>query len=275
MLVKTFILVGLTLLCGSRVGGIHAASADDLETKMEFVLEALSYMERWSLKVEDVLQKLNESFPEWSNCSKECGGGYKTRPKLECPENDQENCTEIMYCNPQRCHADYQRERVATCKIETDPRYLASYKFSGEVILSQRKGQPLKVIAVINNESPKEANDKSIKHGFHVHTYGDIRHGCAVDDQDFNPDDVTHGYIDSQIRHVGDWGNIDLEQGNITTFTFTDNVATLFGDRSIIGRSLVIHEKEDDGGINADPESKRSGNTGVPVACCVIGLAFE
>ena len=47
----------------------------------------------------------------------------------------------------------------------------------------------------------------------------------------------------------------------------------MFGDNSVIGRSVVVHAKEDDLGKGGDAESKRTGNAGQRVACGIIGLS--
>ncbi len=41
-------------------------------------------------------------------------------------------------------------------------------------------------------------------------------------------------------------GNIIVGLGNISKFSFKDSVIKSIGPRSIIGREVVVHEKEDD-----------------------------
>lgn len=51
------------------------------------------------------------------------------------------------------------------------------------------------------------------------------------------------------------------------------NRLTLFGEYSIIGRSMIIHAKPDDEGRGGDEESKKTGNAGGRITCGVIGLS--
>ena len=83
---------------------------------------------------------------------------------------------------------------------------------------------------------------------------------------------MTHGSKDSLTRHFGDLGNVETDlEGKIMT-KITDDTISLAGQYSIIGRTVVLHEKEDDLGLNSDNGSKTTGNAGPRIACGVIGL---
>ena len=67
-------------------------------------------------------------------------------------------------------------------------------------------------------------------------------------------------------------GNIVGGSGNVAKFNFKDPLIKLTGSRSIIGRSVVVHEKEDDLGRGNAADSKKTGNAGGRIACGVIGF---
>jgi Cu-Zn family superoxide dismutase len=106
------------------------------------------------------------------------------------------------------------------------------------------------------------------KHGFHIHEFGD----CSSADGSsagghFNPAGMNHGAPMDNMRHMGDMGNIEAnDQGN-AHLDYVDNMLSLEGENSIIGRSVVIHKGEDD--LKTQP----TGNAGPRVACGVIGIA--
>lgn len=113
------------------------------------------------------------------------------------------------------------------------------------------------------------------KHGFHVHETGNILEKCMACKAHFNPFNTEHGgqEDDKDHRHVGDFGNVVANDKGEVDMTFEDSLITLRGTKcNIIGRSLVIHEKEDDlGRTPNNPESKINGLAGARLGCAVIG----
>ncbi|XP_055537985.1 uncharacterized protein LOC129725791 [Wyeomyia smithii] len=112
------------------------------------------------------------------------------------------------------------------------------------------------------------------KHGFHVHEKGDLSDGCASTGGHYNPDKVTHGAPNDQVRHVGDLGNILTDENGIAKTSFSDTVVSLYGSRSIIGRAIVVHSGVDDFGKTNHPDSLKTGNAGGRVVCGVIGILY-
>lgn len=95
-----------------------------------------------------------------------------------------------------------------------------------------------------------------------MHQYGDLSQGCITSGPHYNPLRVDHP------AHPGDYVAI-----NGTIRQQLKMEGTLFGGRSILGRAVVIHEKEDDLGLGPNEESRRSGNAGKRIAGCVIGIS--
>jgi len=116
------------------------------------------------------------------------------------------------------------------------------------------------------------------KHGIHIHEYGDLTKGCASAGAHFNPFGKKHGGPLDLERHVGDLGNIEVTSDGgggpaVATLKLEDNWVSLRGSRSVIGRSIVLHQNEDDLGKGGKPDSPTTGNAGPRVACGVIALA--
>ncbi|CAJ0600533.1 unnamed protein product [Cylicocyclus nassatus] len=107
-------------------------------------------------------------------------------------------------------------------------------------------------------------------HGFHVHEVGNLGNGCLAAGPHFNPTNATHGARQDEIRHVGDLGNVVAQNSGVAAFWLRDSVITLTGPNSIVGRSLVIHEGEDDLGRGSHPDSKATGNAGGRFGCGII-----
>ena len=124
---------------------------------------------------------------------------------------------------------------------------------------------PTKVTGEISGLTPG-------KHGFHIHEFGDMSNGCLSVGAHFNPHGMQHGAPGDAIRHAGGLGNIEAGNDTLAYVNITDDQIPLTGLNSIIGRAVVVHADEDDLGNGGDEESKKTGNAGVPVACCVIGI---
>ena len=112
-------------------------------------------------------------------------------------------------------------------------------------------------------------------HGFHVHTLGDLRGGCGATGGHWNPDGTDHGAAsdDAHHSHAGDLAQAYADKnGDARIQEITD--LDLYGDNSVIGRSLVLHKKMDDLGRGGNAGSIASGNSGPRIACCTIGLSY-
>ncbi|GAY63025.1 hypothetical protein CUMW_222300 [Citrus unshiu] len=85
-------------------------------------------------------------------------------------------------------------------------------------------------------------------HGFHIHVYGDMAHFCQSTGDHFNPFRKDHGGPEDWIRHAGDLGNIYVGFDGKAKINIVDKhkLIPLVGPNSIIGRSVVIHDKHDD-----------------------------
>ncbi len=82
-------------------------------------------------------------------------------------------------------------------------------------------------------------------HGFHVHEKGDLGNGCLNAGGHFNPFGRSHGARTDDERHVGDLGNIVTGDGEeFTLIDYEDSGISLYGERSILGRAIVVHQSE-------------------------------
>eukprot|EP00413_Alexandrium_margalefii_P047212 CAMPEP_0204590456 /NCGR_PEP_ID=MMETSP0661-20131031/49787_1 /ASSEMBLY_ACC=CAM_ASM_000606 /TAXON_ID=109239 /ORGANISM="Alexandrium margalefi, Strain AMGDE01CS-322" /LENGTH=346 /DNA_ID=CAMNT_0051600483 /DNA_START=107 /DNA_END=1147 /DNA_ORIENTATION=+ len=120
-------------------------------------------------------------------------------------------------------------------------------------------------------------------HGFHIHEKADFSKGCASAGPHYNPFGKTHGGPDDEERHVGDLGNIEAGQDGVAKGVIKDDLIKLFGEYTVVGRSIMIHADPDDlgrGPLEGWPEvppppapgqhTKTTGNAGARIACGVI-----
>lgn len=88
----------------------------------------------------------------------------------------------------------------------------------------------------------------------------------------FNPNGMTHGAPEDDVRHAGDLGNIVANAEGVAEATIVDAQIPLSGPNAVIGRALVVHELEDDLGKGGHELSLTTGNAGGRLACGVVGL---
>ncbi len=129
------------------------------------------------------------------------------------------------------------------------------------------------------NETPagldievKVANVAPGKHGFHIHEKGDCSDEGKAAGGHYNPDNVTHGFLPHdgfEHAHAGDFGNIEVGQDGTGILKVVIPGLTLTGGKySVEGKSVILHEKEDDFG-------QPTGNAGGRIGCGVITIQEE
>lgn len=135
----------------------------------------------------------------------------------------------------------------------------------GVVTLTQEDDGPTTVNVRVTGLTPGP-------HGFHLHEYGDTTNGCISTGAHFNPNKMTHGAPEDEIRHAGDLGNIIAAADGVAEATIVDNQIPLTGPNAVVGRALVVHELPDDLGKGGHELSLTTGNAGGRLACGVVGL---
>jgi Cu-Zn family superoxide dismutase len=108
------------------------------------------------------------------------------------------------------------------------------------------------------------------KHGFHVHEFGDLGSADATSaGGHFNPEGHDHGLPDKEMRHAGDLGNLEADGEGKATLEMTVNNLKLGAEpHGILGRAVIIHQKEDDGG-------QPTGNAGDRIGAGIIGISKD
>ncbi|KAK1435118.1 hypothetical protein QVD17_00878 [Tagetes erecta] len=135
----------------------------------------------------------------------------------------------------------------------------------GVVTLTQQDDGPTTVNVKITGLTPGP-------HGFHLHEFGDTTNGCISTGPHFNPNGLTHGAPEDEVRHAGDLGNIIANADGVAEATIVDNQIPLSGPNAVVGRAFVVHELADDLGKGGHELSLSTGNAGGRLACGVVGL---
>lgn len=109
-------------------------------------------------------------------------------------------------------------------------------------------------------------------HGFHIHRAGDLRgEGCkGACDHWHKGKPTVHGGPPSHKgpRHTGDLGNLDMNDKEQLRSSYFLKHVTL---DELYGRSVIVHEDEDDYGKGPHEDSKTTGHSGARIGCAIIG----
>jgi Cu-Zn family superoxide dismutase len=111
-------------------------------------------------------------------------------------------------------------------------------------------------------------------HGFHIHKAGDLRgEGCMGLCEHYDIGHHVHGAgpTSKRERHTGDLGNIALsaKKSSVRKSYYIKGPNVL----DLLGRSIIVHEGEDDLGQGGHDDSKTTGHSGKRMGCAIIGRA--
>jgi len=173
--------------------------------------------------------------------------------ETSCPRTKAKECS----CDKVKSITEGLDTVIAQCELQH------SDEVKGTILLMQSPGTPTLIKGTITGLEPGA-------HGFHIHEFGDMSDGCKSMGGHYNPDEVNHG--DLNEGHVGDLGNIEADENGKSEFSIRADRVDLIGDRSVVGRGIVVHADPDDLGKGGDEESLKTGNAGDRLACGVITL---
>ncbi|KAK8727576.1 hypothetical protein OTU49_009631 [Cherax quadricarinatus] len=158
----------------------------------------------------------------------------------------------------------------AVCKLKPNAD-LPSSSVRGNITISQRKDKKGPVYFDLDLTGFDVSQGRL--HGFHIHENPASEYRCGTAGAHFNPFSVAHGGPSSTPRHVGDLGNIEVdENGELHGYIMSDTQVAFLGPNSIINKAIVVHAREDDLGLGGHPDSLTTGNAGGRLACCNISL---
>ncbi len=131
----------------------------------------------------------------------------------------------------------------------------------GEAVFIEVLGG-MDVTVSLNNVPPGD-------HGFHIHEFGSCDEGGSAAGGHLNPLGVKHGYIVTdgyENAHVGDLGNIFIDEDGLGTLLLTvPDLPLLEDERAIGNRAVILHADRDDFG-------QPTGHAGGRIGCGIIEL---
>jgi Cu-Zn family superoxide dismutase len=169
-------------------------------------------------------------------------------------------CRGLLGCGEEHRHA---RADAAWAAVTQAVAVLAPTEGSAArgTVRFTRDGAKVRIVADVEGLNPNQ------KHAIHVHEWGDItaKDGMATGSH-YNPEGHEHGLIDKEKRHAGDLGNLTADASGKAHYEIVvDNLSVAAGKNPILGRAVIVHAKEDDGG-------QPLGNAGGRIAQGVVGI---
>ena len=153
----------------------------------------------------------------------------------------------------------------ASASAAADPTALAiiesrsDSKVTGKAIFTQLSSGQTRVEVTISGATPG-------MHGLHIHEKGD----CSAPDATsagghFNAAGNPHAGPTDTKHHNGDFGNIEIgADGKGKLKITTDMLTVTDGPNSVVGKSVIFHEKADD--LKTQP----TGDAGARFGCGVV-----
>lgn len=135
---------------------------------------------------------------------------------------------------------------------------------TGTILFESMDDGKVKITGKISGLTP------NAKHAIHIHEYGDVRatNGTMTGGH-YNPENHDHALPEMEMRHAGDMGNLEADSEGVASLSLVvDNVSLVGTKNPIIGRGVIVHAGEDDGG-------QPTGNAGARIAQGVIGIAKQ
>jgi Cu-Zn family superoxide dismutase len=178
-----------------------------------------------------------------------CGGAQPEPPAAETPAPAAEPAPATATNEPLTAVATFQA-------VEGHP-------VGGSVVFTQ-EGGTVRVIADLSGVA------RAGLHGFHLHATGDCRaHDFTSAGGHFNPGNAPHGCPADEVRHAGDFGNVEIAaDGTGAVDLATDLVTVADGPNSVVGKAVIVHEGED------DCVTQPTGDAGARLACAVVALGM-
>ncbi|EGC29163.1 hypothetical protein DICPUDRAFT_43246 [Dictyostelium purpureum] len=154
----------------------------------------------------------------------------------------------------------------------------------GNIFFNQiNKESPVYIEGIINGLKPGI-------HAFQINHFGDLTNGCVSTGGYFNPNInnkelslISKAQPPTFTRNrrifLGDLGNIVTNENGRTLIHIKDNLISLFGENSVIGRSIVIHDDPNElfrtgnGIYNGNNNNNLNLINGL--GCGIIGIALE